>query len=78
MARSQTKWAILRNCRIKAAKGWGDETQADVLKRVRDALQRVQKNRPDINGPLLPFALFVAKFGFEPKVTDAALCPNGG
>jgi len=29
---------------IIAAKGWGDDTHADVLKRVRDALQRAQKN----------------------------------
>lgn len=26
------------------AKGWGDDMQADVLKRVRDALQRAQKD----------------------------------
>ena len=27
-----------------AAKGWGDDIHADVLKRVRDALQRAQKD----------------------------------
>ena len=30
--------------RIIEAKGWGDDMQADVLKRVRDALQRAQKD----------------------------------
>ncbi|MDB9804421.1 hypothetical protein OAC22_00805 [bacterium] len=30
---------------IMAAKGWGDDINADVLKRVRDALQRAQKDR---------------------------------
>ncbi|MGC1496372.1 MAG: hypothetical protein WA790_11235 [Sulfitobacter sp.] len=29
---------------IRAAKGWGDDMHADVLKRVRDALQRAQKD----------------------------------
>lgn len=29
---------------IIAAKGWGDDIHADVLKRVRDALQRAQKD----------------------------------
>ncbi|MEP1588435.1 MAG: hypothetical protein ABJR46_13040 [Tateyamaria sp.] len=29
---------------IIAAKGWGDDTHADVLKRVRHALQRAQKD----------------------------------
>jgi hypothetical protein len=29
---------------IIAAKGWGDGTHADVLKRVRHALQRAQKD----------------------------------
>jgi hypothetical protein len=29
---------------IMAAKGWGDDTHADVLKRARDALQRAQKD----------------------------------
>jgi hypothetical protein len=29
---------------ILAAKGWGDDTHADVLKRVRHALQRAQKD----------------------------------
>ena len=29
---------------IMAAKGWGDDIHADVLKRVRDALQRAQKD----------------------------------
>ena len=29
---------------IMAAKGWGDDTHEDVLKRVRDALQRAQKD----------------------------------
>ena len=29
--------------RIIASKGWGDDVHADVLKRVRDALQRQQK-----------------------------------
>ena len=30
--------------RIMAAKGWGDDVRPDVLKRVRDALQRAQKD----------------------------------
>ncbi len=30
--------------RIIEAKGWGDDMHADVLKRVRDALQRAQKD----------------------------------
>ena len=29
---------------IMASKGWGDDIHADVLKRVRDALQRAQKD----------------------------------
>ncbi|MDG1456878.1 MAG: hypothetical protein P8Q92_03075 [Pseudoprimorskyibacter sp.] len=34
--------------KIMAAKGWGEDMQADVLKRVRDALQRAQKDGHDV------------------------------
>ena len=54
--RSELKLAIINALRvapaddeaiaaqIMAAKGWGDDIQADVLKQVRDALQRAQKD----------------------------------
>jgi len=54
--RNELKLAIINALRVATAddeaiaaqiiaeKGWGDDTHADVLKRVRDALQRVQKD----------------------------------